>query len=227
LIVRPFRTGTGGVCVNMEKVNGHWQGVFPQKLFVNHLRRPSKAHNLQGPIDDAFMDSFLCVRGTGKAWNPATQEYAEKSLQRFAEEWNKFMRGDLPVKDDVDVSEEDINNKHLILFGDPASNSLIPQVLPGLPLQWTKDAITLGGKTYKSADHVPVLIYPSPINLTRYVVLNTGHTFRAADFRGTNALLYPRLGDYAILKPTAGAKDGAAEVVTAGLFDEMWQVRKE
>src|SRR5262249_48315446 len=54
LTVRPSRTGTGGVAVHLEKVNGHWQGVLPQKLFVDHLRRPRKAHNLQGPIDDAF-----------------------------------------------------------------------------------------------------------------------------------------------------------------------------
>ena len=41
---------------------------------------------------------------------------------------------------------------------------------------------------------------PNPLNASRYVVLNTGHTFHAADFQGTNALLYPRLGDYAVLK---------------------------
>ncbi|MCX7421844.1 MAG: hypothetical protein NT013_20165, partial [Planctomycetia bacterium] len=28
-----------------------------------------KRHNLQGPIDDAFMEPFVCVLPTGKAWN--------------------------------------------------------------------------------------------------------------------------------------------------------------
>ena len=75
--------------------------------------------------------------------------------------------------------------------------------------------------------HVPVMIYPSPLSTRNYIVLNSGHTFRAADLRGTNALLYPRLGDYAILKPTPNEKDRAAvEVVTAGLFDEDWQYGK-
>ena len=46
-----------------------------------------------------------------------------------------------------------------------------------------------------------MLIYPNPLNANRYVVLNSGHTFHAADYRGTNALLYPRLGDYAVLTP--------------------------
>ena len=70
-----------------------------------------------------------------------------------------------------------------------------------------------------------MLIYPNPLNASRYVVLNTGHTFHAAEFQGTNALLYPRLGDYAILK-LAPDKNNApsAEPVTAGLFDDFWRI---
>jgi hypothetical protein len=59
-------------------------------------------------------------------------------------------------------------------------------------------------------------------------IVNSGHTFHEADFQGTNALLYPRLGDFAILKPTPTAKDpAAAEVMRAGLFDDDWKVRLE
>jgi hypothetical protein len=70
---------------------------------------------------------------------------------------------------------------------------------------------------------VPVLIYPSPLNSGRYIVLNSGHTFHAADFKGTNALLYPRLGDYAVLKLT----EKEAPPAVAGIFDEFWRVPKE
>jgi dienelactone hydrolase len=224
--VRPYRNSAGLVTISLDRRDGRWHGVLPQKQYVDHLRQPRKAAALQGPIDDAFMDGFLCVRGTGKPWHEATQKYAEKNLQRFQAEWNQFMRGDLPIKDDVDVTEEDINGKHLILFGDPASNSLIAGVVDGLPLKWTKESITLAGKTYAAAEHVPALIYPSPLNTNRYVVLNSGHTFHAADFRGTNALLYPRLGDYAILKPAPSDKDpAAATVIAAGLFDDSWQAK--
>src|SRR5262249_51406733 len=154
------------------------------------------------------------------------QKYAEANLERFQKEWDKYLRGKLPVKDDVDVTEEDLAGKHLILFGDPASNALIAQLPGEVPLKWTEQTITLGnGKAYAAAEHVPVLIYPSPFNTGRYVVLNSGHTFHAADFQGTNALLYPRLGDYGILKLKLDAKDPlAVDVVTAGLFDERWQV---
>jgi hypothetical protein len=69
------------------------------------------------------------------------------------------------------------------------------------------------------------LIYPSPLNASRYVVINSGHTFHAADFIGTNARLFPRLGDYAVLKPAPTDKDpAAADVVTGGLFDDFWNL---
>jgi hypothetical protein len=179
---------------------------------------------MQGPIDDAFTESFLCVRGTDKPWHQGTQKYADLALTRFQAEWAKFWRGQLPIKDDVDITNEDIAGKHLILFGDPASNSLIAQVLPALPMTWTKEQIVVAGRRCKAAEHVPVMIYPSPLNSSRYVVLNSGHTFHAPDYVGTNALLFPRLGDYALLRLAPTDRDILnVEVVTAGLFDDYWQ----
>lgn len=228
LSARPYQSATAPLSVYLEKGGEGWRDALPQKLVVDRLRRPQKTIGIHGPIDDAFTNSFLCVRGTGTAWHDSTQSYAAAALRRFQNEWNKFLRGELPVKNDVDVTEDDIANRNLILFGDPASNALIAQVLDRLPMQWTKESITLAGKSYPAAEHVPVLVYPSPLNTTRYIVLNSGHTFHAADFQGTNALLYPRLGDYAVLKPTPTEQDRAsADVVTAGLFDEFWHVAKE
>ena len=37
-----------------------------------------KTHGLQGPVDDAFMDAFLCVRPTGTAWNPVAQRLGRR-----------------------------------------------------------------------------------------------------------------------------------------------------
>lgn len=225
---RPYINQAGALNVYLDRREGRWQSVLPQRLLVDRVRRLQKIAGLQGPIDDAFMDAFLCVRGTGKPWHEATQKYAEANLKRFQDEWDQFLRGELPVKDDVDVKEEDMAGKHLILFGDPASNSLIAQVLDSLPLKWTKESIALAGKTSSANDHVPVMIFPSPLQSGRYVVINSGHTFHAAEFRGTNALLYPRLGDYALLKLTPSSKDPlATEVMTAGLFDDFWQMKKE
>ena len=60
------------------------------------------------------------------------------------------------------------------------------------------------------------------------MVLNSGHTFHAAEFEGTNAQLYPRLGDYALLQlqPTAADPLGV-HVVTSGLFNDFWKLDKQ
>jgi hypothetical protein len=113
---------------------------------------------------------------------------------------------------------------NLILFGDPASNPLIAQVLPKLPITWTKTELVVNGTKYDPKTHYPVLIYPNPEMPGTAIVLNSGHTFGEADLKGTNALLFPKLGDWAVLK-LAPTKDNPAgvEVVAAGLFDEAWQ----
>jgi hypothetical protein len=156
------------------------------------------------------------VRPTGDAWNPAAQEYSRKTLDRLTADFAKWMRGDPRVKDDRDVSESDIGAFNLILFGDPGSNSLIAKIAGKLPIRWTKTEITVNGQKFSAFDHVPALIYPNPLNPKRYVVLNSGHTFGEKEFRGTNALLFPRLGDYAVI-----GTDGA--ITVSGLFGENWR----
>jgi hypothetical protein len=212
--------------VVLEKKGGKWSPILASKFFVEVSRGLRKGSSLSGPIDQAFTDQFLCVRGTGKAWHAGTQQYAEANLKRFQYEWSKYFRGELSVKNDTELTALD-ENRNLVLFGDPSSNSLIRQSLDWLPLHWDRERITFAGKSYSANSHVPVMIFPSPFSTSNYVVLNSGHTFHAPDFEGTNALLYPRLGDYAILKLTPTEEDPlAVEVVTAGLFDEKWQVPK-
>ncbi len=224
----PYRVGRiDESSLHLEKREGTWKVVLPQKIVVDRLRRIQKVTGLQGPIDDAFMEGFVCVRGTGKPWNPAVHDYAEAALKRFQDDWDKYMRGKLPVVDDVALNPEEINSRHLILFGDPGSNRLIAQLLPDLPLRWNEKTVALGSLSGDASKHVPVLIYPSPLHVDRYVVLNSGHTFGAKDFIDTNAMLYPRLGDFALLKLAPTDKDAlATEVMGAGLFDDFWRFRK-
>jgi hypothetical protein len=62
-----------------------------------------------------------------------------------------------------------------------------------------------------------VLIAPNPLNPAHYVVFNSGHTFHEDEFKGSNALLYPRLADIAVIHPTM------RRVVRGGLFDTEWR----
>ncbi len=226
LTARPWDSKSGQFYVYLQRQDGKWKPTMPQRLHVDQTRQPRKTNGLQGPIDDAFTAPFLCVRATGKPWSDRVDDYAAASLKRFQSEWAKYMRGDVRVKNDVDVTSEDIADKHLILFGDPGSNSMLASVLEGLPVQWTKDKLGIAGKSYASATHCPLLIYPNPLNPTRYIVINSGHTFHADDFKGTNALLYPRFGDYAVLRlPEKGPALTVEQLALNGLFDDFWKVQ--
>lgn len=201
---------------------GRWKTISADDWQAHVRAHNPKRPGLQGPIDDAFTSAFLCVRGTGQPWHAETQKSADADLARFEQEWSKFLRGRLPIKNDTDVTDDDIAGKNLILFGDPSSNSLIAKVIGELPIRWTAKDLTMAGQTVASDRHLPALIHPNPLNRDRYVVLNSGHTFHAKEFTGTNAQLYPRLGDFAILRISeAGGLN--VDVVAAGLFDETWR----
>jgi len=212
--------------VVIAKTDDHWQIEMARSSSANQaVKRPG----LQGPIDDAFAAPFLCVRGTGAAWNPAVQIYADASLERFAEEWRHYFRGELPVKNDTEVTDEDLRTRNLILFGDPGSNLWIARTLPQLPFTWSKSTLRLAGNEYNSTTHVPALISPNPLPGAndRYIVINSGHTFREAELAKLNYLLFPRWGDWAVLQIDAqpGPNTPLTEkVIQAGYFDEQWKL---
>jgi len=211
----------------------------PRELFVRRqgekwqlsserILPAGKRPGVQGPIDDAFTSPFLCVRGTGKPWNPAVQAWSDASLKRFAHEWHRYFRGELPVKDDTAVTADDVRRCNLILFGDPGSNRWIEKVLPRLPIRWTRAELRVDGTRYSAADRAPVLIQPNPLAEGRYVVLNSGHTFHEKELASLNYLLFPRLGDWAVLgiggkAPANPSEPPDERVLRAGFFDEQWQ----
>ena len=203
--------------IHFEKIGNQWEANNE----FDKTHPLCKHHKLQGPIDDAFMDAFEVVGPTKDGQYPKVSQYAKVQLEMFAHTWDRYLRGKLPEAN----SELDLNknllNKNLILFGDPGSNPIIAIIIDYLPITWTKDKLIVNGVQYDPRTHMPILIYPNPLNTGKYVVINSGHTFTEADLKGTNANLYPHLGDWAVIK--VGEKP---EVVAAGLFDEFWQFKK-
>lgn len=208
----------------LVKANGQWK---PETFTtLNDKMKRVKG----GPIDDAFRYGFLIVPPSGAGWYPIPNAHFASDMKRFGNEWERYFRGQIQSTTSAaydPTTRREHMSKSLVLFGDPQSNPLIAKVLPKLPITWTKDELVVNGVKYDPKTHVPVLIYPNPLG-GGYVVLNSGHTFKEADLKGTNALLYPRLGDWAVIKPTPTEKDPTAyEVAAAGIFDSNWQFEKK
>ena len=212
--------------VYFVKENDAWQLLdYDDSIAFAEPTEPRKRHNLQGPIDDAFSQSFVCVRGTGTPWSKSHQAYADWNLARFQKEFDQWMRGQARTIDDTAVTDELIENHNLVLFGDPGSNAVLARVIESLPLDWTKEAVTFNDTSYNPDLHSVALIFPNPLNRSKYVVLNTGHTFHEKDFKASNAQLYPRLGDAAVLRFRADKKTGfSEEIVTGEIFNTQWEL---
>ena len=194
------------------------------------LRTPAdttlrKSPGLTGPIDDAFMEPFVFVRPTGQPLNALLGAWTTGELAHATKLWRDIFRGDAPVKDDTALTDADLAAKNLILWGDPASNRVLARLLATgkLPLTWDGQSLTLRGQTYAAAHHAPILIFPNPLNPSRYVVLNSGIDFREHAY-GSNSLQLPKLPDYAIIDlHEAPGPRWPGKITTAGFFDESWK----
>jgi hypothetical protein len=184
-----------------------------------------KVHNLQGPVDDAFMDGFIFVRPTGQPLNPAVGAWVKAEMDRAVIQWRQQYRGDVQIKDDTAITPEDVKSKNLILWGDPSSNKTLAKLAAQLPIQWSAADLKVKDKSYPSATHAAILIYPNPQNPAKYIVLNSGFTFREYDYLN-NARQTPKLPDWSIIDITTAPNSRTpGKIVDANFFDEKWQVK--
>ncbi len=184
-----------------------------------------KRHGSQGPIDDAFMDSFVFVTPSGECRHPAVEQWTKAEFEHAVTHWRQQMRGDARVKADADITEEDIARHNLILWGDPVSNSVMERVMQGLPIQWTESEVIVGERRFDAAHHAPILIFPNPLNPKKYVVLNSSFTYREYDYLN-NARQTPKLPDWAVVDlRTPPDSRWPGKIVDADFFDEKWELQ--
>ncbi len=213
----PAVSGAKSLTVGLVKSGGAWKiGEQPGGL--------RKAHGLQGPIDDAFMESFMFVKPTGKPLSETVGKWTTEQADYAISEWVHFFRGEPRVKNDTDVSSDDIANNNLALFGDPSSNAIYRRIADRLPIRWRTDGVTAGTEKF-DRNHAPVFIFPNPLNPRKYVVINSGFTFHD---QSNNDMQSPKLPDWAIIditKPGNNYKYLPLFVESQGFFDEQWRFK--
>jgi hypothetical protein len=216
----PVSLSDGSWKCQLALVDDYWQiGGLPEE----GLR---KRHGLQGPIDDAFMDPFLFVRPSQPCAHEAIEQWSQSEREHAIAHWRSQMRGDVCEKWDHEVTEEDAANYNLILWGDPAANSVLARLADRLPIDWDQETLNVNDQQHDAAHHAPVLIYPNPENPGRYIVLNSGFTYREYDYLN-NARQTPKLPDWAVIDVRTPANSRWPGLVTdAGFFDEEWNYRE-
>lgn len=185
---------------------------------------PRKIAGTQGPIDDAFLEPFVVVKPAKESKFPAVQRWMDLELPHFVDRWRALMRAELSVEDAEDLDHEDLQERNLVLWGEPETNLMIAEIAGDLPLRWTETEIQMGDRSWPRDSHLPAFIFPNPLNPRRYVVINSGLTFRE-DHDRTNSLQNPKLGDWSIIgldEPPSGKRPG--RIAAHGFFDRAWSV---
>ncbi|HEY2148665.1 MAG TPA: hypothetical protein VGH32_12055, partial [Pirellulales bacterium] len=88
------------------------------------------------------------------------------------------------------------------------------------------DQIVVGSQKFPADKHSVILVYPNPLNPDRYVVLNSGFTYREFDYLN-NARQIPKLPDWAVIDlDTPPDKRAPGKIAASDFFDEHWQLKK-
>ena len=211
----------GYLVLAITREAGNWTSKFDKsnRLPINGVKNPTVC----GPIDHAFMSRFVFVRPTGKPLNDTVGAWAKAEMEHAIVQWRQVFRGEVQVVDDTAVTDALAKDANLVAWGDISSNKYLAKLVAKLPLRWDATTLTLGTQKVDAAHHAPILIYPNPLNPARYIVLNSGFTFREAAATN-NSDQTPKLPDWAVvdLRTPPGPK-WPGQIVDAGFFDENWK----
>src|SRR5439155_23843725 len=106
----------------------------------------------------------------------------------------------------------------------PATTRLLLSITDRCSIRWPTERQAVSDSPFSAASHVPIVIYPNPLNPKRYIVINSGFTFREFDYLN-NAQQVPKLPDYAVIDvdvPVTPRAPGG--IVKAWFFGEQWQL---
>ncbi len=215
-------------CAFFKDAAGQWrQGTPPAATAFP----PAKTREVEGPLEHVFMSRFLLVKPTA---HTPTAAVARRACDEYAAMWKQRF-GQLPrIRDDHDVTETDLAESSLVLFGGPRDNLWTGRVVGRLPVAFEADGrIRLGNETYSGANLGIKLCYPNPFNPRRYVALIAGTT--AASYVDINARFgnwfdwipydYRNHFDYAIFDDQTVGRAPETFLVW-GFFGEDWSVEK-
>jgi hypothetical protein len=147
-----------------------------------HAQQPSTSTavvptiRLTGPIVDAYQMPFLYVYGTISPNNYENGEI-ERTAREVVEKWKVLRNRDVPIKKDVDVTPQDIQQYHLVLYGNENNNKIIKQVAEQMPIRFKDNEVVVGDRSYKGYDVGAIFVHPNPLNPNKYVLVYGAVTF--------------------------------------------------
>ena len=182
-----------------------------------------KRHGASGPIGDMFHDGVLLVPGTSATGHHThvTQDCAQRATGFYRERNGGVHRGGIMGSNDVwlrvindsDLTESDLHQYNLLLYGTPSSNSVLNRFSGKLPICFEGDTIRLCDRTYTAEGCAAFAIFPHPSNPDRYMAVHGGASPDAICW-GSHLDMH-LLPDYMVYAREA--------VVDWGFWNNQWQ----
>ena len=198
--VRAFSLGSVGVVtalpvtvdgqdVGTVDITGRWtfSRAEGDMWLLDQPQDPAeKRHGSSGPIGDMFFDRTILVPGTsGSRRATHFNDWATRNAQTgFRSRNSGVHRGgilgensvDLAIIADSAITEGDLVDNLLLLYGTHSSNSVLARFESELPLAFDGTAIQVSDKSYKAERAAVFAIFPHPRNPERYVAVHGGVT---------------------------------------------------
>lgn len=102
----------------------------------------------------------------------AAQKEAASLLARAIA--RRFSNYSVPIKADTDVDDADLNERHLLLIGRPATNRVTARCAANVPVSFGRGSFTVRGETHAHSDSALIIAGDNPINSRFSVVIYAG-----------------------------------------------------
>ena len=184
--------------------------------------RGEKRPGISGPMDDILYEPHVFVYGTQDPTQTETNERRAREASRYF--WNG---ADIhvPVVADDHLTEAQSTTLHLVLFGNPRSNSVLAKMEDRLPIRFDSGSVVFGGRRFSGPSVGASFIYPNPLTDGRtYVKVHAGVTQRGTWLSG----YLPRWGpDYLIYDEGISVQRFGRLMdkrlpLAGGFFDRNW-----
>ena len=227
-VAQPVRVVSNGEVVFEDEVDSR----TPVRVGAPPVAGLRKTPTLCGAVDDIFSHPFLVVRGT-IAEDEARRTRVADDAAWFRSRWEAYTDGWPRMKDDVEVTEADIERYGLLLLGRPTENALTARVAEGLPVGFVGDGFSVGGQRYEGGDLGLALVYPNPLNPQRYAGVLAGARYGLGLPENHP---FSQLPDVLIFRSSGveSPEEGASQIfgrpnqhLFAAFFDSAWRLSED
>jgi hypothetical protein len=181
-----------------------------------------KRPGISGPMDDVLYDPHVFVYGTQDITQTDTNRRRAKEAARYY--WNSA-EIHVPVVADYELTQSQRRRLHLVLIGNPASNSVFAEIQNALPIKFVRGGIEFKGKRFEGPSLGTSFVYPNPMTQGRtYVKVHAGVRSRGTWLSG----YLPRWGpdyliyDEGIAVQRFGRLMDRRRPLAGGYFDRRW-----